>query len=336
MQLIDRYLYAVGRHLPAKRRDDILAELRANILAMAEDREQELGRTLTLEEEEAILRKHGHPMLVAARYLPQQYLIGPTVFPFYVQIMKLAFPWVVLLYLLAHVVEFISQPVTAQALVEIGLQFFPTMFYFAGWFTLIFALLEFASTHYMKNANVMYTWSPRKLPEIDVAVPEREKRSNPVFDLCGSIVGLFFLIVIRQHPMWLIGPGIFYKNMLRPAPVWQTVFEIAIVLTSIQIVVKSAALFSPKVRGWRIAVDLITKASAIGVLAYLVRFKEFVVPGPNSNLAEMQKLADALNTAMTIGWKVVLVILSIQLVWAIGQTIFPRWHVHAKPSLFLS
>jgi hypothetical protein len=118
--------------------------------------------------------------------------------------------------------------------------------------------------------------------------------------------------------------------------VWHTVFEIAIILTSIQIVVKSAALFSPKVRGWRIAMDLLTKASAIGVLAYLVRFKEYILPGPGADLAEMQKLADGLNVAMSIGWKVVLVILSIQLVWAIGQMLFPRWHVHAKPSLFLS
>src|SRR4051812_38732142 len=102
MEMIDRYLYAVGRYLPGQRRDDILAELRANILEMAEDRAAELGRPLTLEEEEAILKQHGHPIQVAARYLPQQHLIGPTVFPYYWHILQVAFPWVALVYVVAR------------------------------------------------------------------------------------------------------------------------------------------------------------------------------------------------------------------------------------------
>jgi len=43
MNLLNRYLRAVGRLLPKPRRDDIVAELRANILSQMEDREQELG-----------------------------------------------------------------------------------------------------------------------------------------------------------------------------------------------------------------------------------------------------------------------------------------------------
>src|SRR3954454_7711370 len=138
MQLIDRYLYAVGRHLPNDRRDDILAELRANILEMAEDREQELGRVLTIEEEEEILKKHGHPMQVAARYLPKQYLIGPAVFPFYWYTIKTAFPWVCLIYTFVNCVLFISEPVSVQRIVEMMMGFFPVVFYLAGWMTLIF------------------------------------------------------------------------------------------------------------------------------------------------------------------------------------------------------
>lgn len=334
MELIDRYLYAVGRYLPAKRRDDLLAELRANILASVEDRQEELGRPLTQDEVEAILKQHGHPMLVAARYWPQQYLIGPTVFPYYWHVMKLAFPWVTLLYLVSHALVFISHPVTAQAIVEIMLGYVPALFYAAAWITFAFAMLEYASSRYIKNKNVLYAWNPRTLPKID-AVREPEKRSNPVFDLIGSIVTLFFLVIIREHPLWMLGPGVFYKNMLRPAPVWHTVFEIAIVFVSIQIVVKSIALFSPKARMWRLAVDLITKGSAIAIIGFLLRVKDYVVPGPNAD-AEMQKVAESLNLAMSIGWKVVMVILCLQLAWEVGRILFPRWHIYAKPSHFLS
>ena len=37
-------------------------------------------------------RSMGRPMLVAARYLPQQYLIGPGMFPIYWYTLKKSFP----------------------------------------------------------------------------------------------------------------------------------------------------------------------------------------------------------------------------------------------------
>ena len=43
MELLDRYLEAVKKHLPWKRQDDIIAELRANLEAQLDDKETELG-----------------------------------------------------------------------------------------------------------------------------------------------------------------------------------------------------------------------------------------------------------------------------------------------------
>ena len=83
MELLDRYLQAVKKHLPWQRQDDIIAELRANLEAQLEDKEAELGRPLTTGEAEDWLKQMGPPMQVAARYQPQQYLIGPAVFPTY-------------------------------------------------------------------------------------------------------------------------------------------------------------------------------------------------------------------------------------------------------------
>jgi len=44
MELLERYLQAVGEHLPASSRQDTIAELRANLLAQIEGREEEQGR----------------------------------------------------------------------------------------------------------------------------------------------------------------------------------------------------------------------------------------------------------------------------------------------------
>ena len=79
--LQERYLHAVRRALPAAKADDIVAELRDILATRQEDREEALGRPLTSDETSAMLKEFGHPLVVAARYRPQQWLIGPRCLP---------------------------------------------------------------------------------------------------------------------------------------------------------------------------------------------------------------------------------------------------------------
>jgi hypothetical protein len=88
----------------------------------------------------------------------------------------------------------------------------------------------------------------------------------------------------------------------------------AIVFVSIQLLAKFMAIISPAVRGWRVSIDLMTKASAIAIIGFLLRTREYVVLGPGADVARFQKTIEAVNYAMYIGWKVVIVILSLQLV----------------------
>jgi len=81
MELLDRYLHAVKFWLPKAQSQDILAELSEDIHSQIEEKETELGRKLNDSEVEAILKRLGRPVLVANRYAPQQYLIGPVLFP---------------------------------------------------------------------------------------------------------------------------------------------------------------------------------------------------------------------------------------------------------------
>jgi len=89
MDMLDRYLQAVKFFLPANQQDDIARELSENLISQMEDREEELGRPLDESEQEEILRRHGHPMLVAGRYRERQHLIGPTFFPLYVFVLEM-------------------------------------------------------------------------------------------------------------------------------------------------------------------------------------------------------------------------------------------------------
>ena len=67
MSLVDRYLHAVRDNLPRGQQDDIINELADSLQSRFEDDEAVRGRPLTEDEEVAILRALGHPMVVAAR-----------------------------------------------------------------------------------------------------------------------------------------------------------------------------------------------------------------------------------------------------------------------------
>lgn len=84
MDLVERYLNAVAAQLPRDVREDIVAELRDEIMGRIEALEDGLGRPATEDEVEVLLREVGHPLSVAARYRPgPQSLIGPELYPWW-------------------------------------------------------------------------------------------------------------------------------------------------------------------------------------------------------------------------------------------------------------
>jgi hypothetical protein len=91
MDLVNEYLRAVAALLPRAQREDIIAELRDTILSRIEEREADLGRPLTDDEVEAVLREVGHPVVIAARYREgPQHVVGPTLYPYWLFAVKAA------------------------------------------------------------------------------------------------------------------------------------------------------------------------------------------------------------------------------------------------------
>ena len=98
--LLNRYLQAVGFWLPRAQKHDILAELSEDLRQQMEDREAELGRSLSDDDIKAILKQRGQPMMVARTFLPQRSLISPVLYPIYKVVLKI----VVLVTLLINIV----------------------------------------------------------------------------------------------------------------------------------------------------------------------------------------------------------------------------------------
>ena len=88
MNLIDKYIVEVGKHLPRKGLADVEAEIRSTLEDMLEERRQ--GQT---QDNEALmvelLKEYGSPREVAATYKTHQYLIGPRLFPTFETVLRI-------------------------------------------------------------------------------------------------------------------------------------------------------------------------------------------------------------------------------------------------------
>src|SRR6266403_4893567 len=140
MELLERYLFAVSKHLPQARREDLIAELKDNLLSQLEDEEASLGRPLTTDEIAEVLRKHGRPLLVALQYLPQQHLIGPVMFPWYWYVLRLAVPVGMVVYLIAFVSQVLFSPDGAFVFSHLIPGLLSVAFHVSATVTLIFAV----------------------------------------------------------------------------------------------------------------------------------------------------------------------------------------------------
>ena len=82
MDLIERYIYSVSRHMPGKNRRDIENELRSLIMDALDERTQ--GNTPTETDIVEVLKELGEPSRIARNYIQEgSYIIGPKFYNLY-------------------------------------------------------------------------------------------------------------------------------------------------------------------------------------------------------------------------------------------------------------
>jgi hypothetical protein len=330
MELLDRYLQAVKKHLPWQRQDDIVAELRANLESQLEDKEAELGRPLTPAEAEQWLKQMGPPMQVAARYQPQQYLIGPALFPTYWYVLRMAFGWALAIYLIVTGVQLIGQAPSATAVVEAMLRVPGVLVMVAAWVTLVFAALEWAVTHCpSKFPAVMRPgadWSPSALPPVETqpAGGKRRTYSQAVAEVIFGFLALVWLLLIPQHPYLLFGPGAPYLESLpyRLAPVWIEFFWCLVALNLIQLWWNCADLWRGTWRRPRLVKK--TVQGVLGLIPLVVLLMErshglVLLKNPMLDEAKYGATLNSINHWIYWFGLFIFIIAALQLLWEIGR-----------------
>ncbi len=241
MELLDRYLEAVRKHLPLKRQDDLLAELRANLEEQLEDKESALGRPMTGEEAEAWVKQLGSPMQMAARYQPQQYLIGPALFPIYRLVIRTASLWFIVIYVVVSVIQAAGNEHPGSVSLRAAGRLPWQLLGFAAFITLSFAVAEFVAVRISKKLPPgLPEWSPRSLPPLDrrPSGPKPRTRAQAIAGLAFSIVGLAFWLLAPIYPYLLLGPGAAYLKQIpfEIAPVCWTFYWWVAATSALQIV----------------------------------------------------------------------------------------------------
>ena len=325
--LIDRYLYAVRRYLPAYHQDDLVAELSANLHSEMDDRQAELGRPLTEDEQVDVVRRHGHPILVAARYQPQRWLIGPEVFPFYWFTIKRVLPWVVGIWLLvtAATILFGAQSTPIAQRIDAGqiiTGLFGAIFQFVAWITVGFALLEYFKGHLSKEFTHPH-WDPRKLPQVDL-VADQKGPHHPWADAIASAVFLAWLLAFPRFPVLMFGPYVSWHLLNMDLPeVWHQFYWLVVAFNCIQLTARIALLFRSVRRHYPI-IEAVIHLLGIGIIASLLRVHDYVGQATFGGSPMSPQTVAIVNLSIHRGLLLVLILAVGQMLWDTVRWLRPK------------
>jgi hypothetical protein len=331
MDLLDRYLQAVKKHLPWHRQDDIIAELRANLEAQFEDKETGLGRPLTTGEAEDWLRQIGPPRQVAARYKLQQYLIGPVLFPTYWFVLRTAVFWVMIAYSVGVAVQVAVRTPSWAALLEGVLRVPEVLLTTAASVTLIFAVIEYIATRYPGRWPALATssvdWTPSALPpaEKDSAQGEKPRsRAHAVAAVIMIFLCLVWLLLLPHHPYVLLGPGAAYLSAspFQGAPVWIQVYWCVVALTLFQIIWRCIALYHGRWQRQRTAERMVIAALGLIPLWLMLSIGDhayITLKDPALDQLRYGGALDSINKSIHLSLLLLFAINVLQLLWGIGR-----------------
>ena len=291
MELIERYLQAVQSSLPAAQQDDIIKELRDNILSQIEEREESLGRPLNEDEQVEMLKKLGSPARLAASYRKQQYIIGGSIFPIYWKVLKLALG-----------IAFLVQAAASVAMAAAGKTFLESIsviFHYPSialtvfaWVTLVFAALDFFGAKF----KVSDQFDPRKLPPLKKERTSAKSHFELIAKLVSQVVfGVWWLAGLHYHYL-IIGPG---SALLNFGPIWHRLYPLFVLLVLIDVSRTAVQLYQPNWPGLRLA-RVLQGGVGLVVLYFLVTAPDILVASdPNS--PQLVNLARTVSYGLHIG-----------------------------------
>jgi len=296
MDLIDRYLAAIARRLPADKADDIVAEIRDDLLTRQEVREDALGRPLDKSEVAALIREVGHPLVVASRYRPRQYLIGPDAFPFFVATLRIVAMFLVVVFAIdaaSGVVFGHADPIHAIARACTNI-LSSAMLGFGSVVAIFYALERtgFPADHLAK-------WRPQDLPEV------KDKQPNVWGSAFEVAAGVYFIL---WWCGWVPFPA-YYSNVkgliLTPDPIWTAIWWPVLALMVARLVYNLIQWLRPRWKAMLAVLSVATAAGGLGLAYVIYQARHWLSASGTLPAGQLADIDRAVN--MGIRWAIVVV-----------------------------
>ena len=341
MELVDRYLKAVGTYLPADQRDDILRELSEDIRSQIEERESELARPLTEAEQEAILKQRGNPIRLAARYRQEdctvafgRQLIGPALFPFYIKVLSfnLGLTFTVVAVIFTALV-FSGQKITfTHVFSTCAMQLCIQM----GIVTFIFAMVD---KHLHKYPDRWNLRGPGGGVHLDLRFEKNLRfkaagdarqvsRFESVSIIVASSVALAWLAEVQSHPFLIFGGA---ASFLKLAPVWSRMYLPIVALTSWGITRAAINLARPQWTRLRAISDIAVQAAGLVLVCFLLQARSWVAAADGTTSSKnLLRVVDITNRAILYSFLIAGAISAVTLVIKVARLV--RSLRHSAPS----
>lgn len=204
MDLVERYIAAVKRELPAKKRDDIGRELEANIMDKVEALEAEHG-TLNEQQLSELLLNMGHPRSVAREFCPPMPLVSARLMPIYLNTLYMVLGILFVISSLEVATRWLSGADMSLLLYMKALasEFLNAGYFAFTWVTIGFIVMTRDRKEKNKDDDVLCAWSPAELPTATDSWHHIRLQ-----DIFTDLATLLFLALVIWYPILRPGPGI--------------------------------------------------------------------------------------------------------------------------------
>lgn len=209
--LVEKYLTVVKKNLLMKEKDDIINDLRDNIL-------EQLDGDYSLDNVKIVLEDFGNPALLATKYYDtKNYLIGPKIYNIYLYVMKLCVQYGSIIFLITilsvggvnlflkdfNILGFIGSSISSY----IGM-----LFQIFVWTTLTFAVLE--RTLSIKDVDSVLqkslNWNISKLNNVKLETDI--KKSNVIATIIMIPIVFIFVVYFRDFTIEVNGISYYVLN----------------------------------------------------------------------------------------------------------------------------
>lgn len=195
MELMERYIYAVTKYLPVEQRNEVAMELRGNILDMLPEEPTEADL-------EKVLRSLGSPRKLSEEYhMKKRYLIGPSYYDKYFEVLKLVVSIVMVVLLVVNVISFVFGTATdsfgagevTRFIIDTIASSFSGGLQAAFWVTVSFVIMERTAAEEGYHELFNKEWSPRDLKPVPTSTSHKISKFEASFSFVMTVIFMVFL-----------------------------------------------------------------------------------------------------------------------------------------------